>query len=75
MIGMLPCRRGMEANVTLFWFVLPKWFMDMGAFEKEENIEEFVEWGRLAFELFGALVWRGVLPSGRPCCRRCGAAC
>jgi len=46
-------RRGMEANVTLFWFVLPKWFMDMGAFEKEENIEEFVEWGRLAYKLFG----------------------
>lgn len=43
----------MQVNVTLFWFVLPKWFMDMGGFEKEENIAEFVEWGRLAFELFG----------------------
>ena len=46
-------RRGMQVNVTLFWFVLPKWFMDMGGFEKEENIAEFVEWGRLAFQLFG----------------------
>lgn len=43
----------MESNVTLYWFVTPKWFMDMGGFEKEENIAEFVEWGRVAFELFG----------------------
>ena len=43
----------MESNVTLYWFVTPKWFMDMGGFEKEENIAEFVEWGRTAFELFG----------------------
>lgn len=43
----------MESNVTLYWFVIPKWFMDMGGFEKEENIAEFVEWGRIAFELFG----------------------
>jgi Glycosyl hydrolase family 1 len=47
------CRANMESNVTLYWFVLPKWFMDMGGFEKEENIAEFVEWGRIAFELFG----------------------
>lgn len=43
----------MESNVTLYWFVLPKWFMDMGGFEKEENIQEFVNWARTAFELFG----------------------
>ena len=43
----------MESNVTLYWFVLPKWFMDMGGFEKEENIVEFVNWARIAFELFG----------------------
>ena len=43
----------MESNVTLYWFCLPKWFMDMGGFEKEANIKEFVEWGRLAFRLFG----------------------
>ena len=45
----------MEANVTVHWFVHPLWFQDMGAFTKEENIEVFVEWARLAFTLFGAL--------------------
>lgn len=44
---------GMQSNVTLYWFALPKWFMDMGGFEKEENIQEFVEWSRLAFKHFG----------------------
>lgn len=44
----------MASNVTLYWFVLPKWFMDMGGFEKDENTAEFVAWGRKAFELFGA---------------------
>lgn len=48
------CRAGMQANVTLYWFALPKWFMDIGGFEKEENIQEFVEWSRLAFKHFGA---------------------
>jgi beta-glucosidase len=45
---------GMVANVTLHHFVHPDWFDDKGAFEKEENIEDFVwfctfcakEWGR-----------------------------
>lgn len=46
-------RAGMQANVTLYWFALPKWFMDMGGFEKEENIREFVEWSKLAFKYFG----------------------
>ncbi len=52
----------MESNVTLYWFVLPKWFMDMGGFEKEENIEDFVNWGRKAFELFGARSLLGARP-------------
>ena len=46
-------RANMESNVTLYWFVLPKWFMDMGGFEQEENIAEFVDWGITAFRLFG----------------------
>lgn len=55
-------RADMESNVTLYWFVLPKWFMDMGGFEKEENIEEFVNWGRKAFEFFGAPSLLGARP-------------
>jgi len=41
--------------VTVHWFVHPLWFQDIGAFTKEENIEVFVEWAKLAFTLFGAL--------------------
>ena len=43
----------MEANVTLHWFVHPLWFLQLGAFTKEENIPVFVEWAQLAFKLFG----------------------
>ena len=39
----------------MHWFVHPLWFQDIGAFTKEENIEVFVEWAKLAFTLFGAL--------------------
>ena len=41
--------------MTVHWFVHPLWFQDIGAFTKEENIEVFVEWAKLAFTLFGAL--------------------
>jgi beta-glucosidase/6-phospho-beta-glucosidase/beta-galactosidase len=44
----------MEANVTLLWFVVPKWFHDLGAFSKASNISLFVEWAKLAFSHFGA---------------------
>ena len=47
------CRCGMEANVTLHWFVHPLWFQEIGGFTKEENIAVFVEWAELAFKLFG----------------------
>ena len=41
--------------MTVHWFVHPLWFQDIGAFTKEENIEVFVEWAKLAFTLFGGL--------------------
>ena len=41
--------------MTLHWFVHPLWFQDIGAFTKEQNIDVFVEWAKVAFTLFGAL--------------------
>ena len=43
----------MEPNVTLHWFVHPKWFEELGGFTKEENIDIFEDWCRTAFSLFG----------------------
>lgn len=46
-------RAGIQANVTLYWFTMPLWFMDLGGFEKEVNIALFADWARLAFKHFG----------------------
>ena len=55
---MLPCRHGMEPNITLIWFVQPQWFQKMGAFARRENIPVFVEWCETAFKLFGEITYQ-----------------
>lgn len=47
------CSHKMEANVTLHWFVHPRWFDLVGGFTKAENIKYFLDWAKLAFENFG----------------------
>jgi len=44
---------GIEPNATLHHFTHPIWFEDKGGFEKEENIEFFVEYSRIMFREFG----------------------
>ena len=46
----------MEANVTLHWFVHPKWFDDLGGWLKPDNVKYYVEWAQLAFKHFGQLL-------------------
>ncbi|GLI65460.1 hypothetical protein VaNZ11_008810, partial [Volvox africanus] len=43
---------GLEPMVTLHHFVHPQWFEALGAFEREENIQYFVDWAVMAFRLF-----------------------
>ena len=40
-------------GTTLHWFAHPQWFQDLGEFQKEENIQLFVDWAKTAFKLFG----------------------
>ncbi len=40
----------MQSTVTLMHFVHPTWFDDLGAWEKEENIQHFVEFVKIAFK-------------------------
>jgi len=40
---------GMTPVVTLHHFTHPIWFEDMGAFEKEENIDHFIQFSELVF--------------------------
>ncbi len=42
--------------ITLHHFNHPKWFEDMGGFEKEENINYFVDFATLVFEHLGSEV-------------------
>ena len=43
----------MEANVTLHWFVHPRWFDELGGWRRSENVKYYVEWAELAFKLWG----------------------
>lgn len=43
----------MEANVTLHWFVHPRWFDELGGWRRSENVKYYVEWVELAFKLWG----------------------
>ena len=49
----LVCRAGMTPIVTLHWFAHPQWFLELGEFQKEENVPLFVDWVETAFKLFG----------------------
>lgn len=42
-------REGIEPMVTLHHFTNPLWFEQLGAFEKEENIEHFVEFSKAVY--------------------------
>lgn len=41
---------------TLHHFVHPQWFEDLGGFEKESNIQAYLDWVELAFRSFGKRV-------------------
>lgn len=43
----------MEANVTLHWFVHPRWFDELGGWRRSENVRYYVQWAELAFKLWG----------------------
>eukprot|EP00775_Hariotina_reticulata_P005032 gene5032-5274_t len=47
---------GLEPNATLHHFTHPQWFDDLGGFEREENIDIFVQWAIKAVELFGSRI-------------------
>ncbi len=47
---------GMEPYVTLHHFTTPQWFMEMGGFEKKENLEHWRFWVRTAVEELGDLI-------------------
>ena len=48
----------MEANVTLHWFVHPRWFDELGGWRRSENVRYYVEWAELAFKLWGQYMAR-----------------
>jgi beta-glucosidase len=45
--------RNLKVMATLLHFTQPKWFVDKGGFEKEENIHYFVSFSKKMVELFG----------------------
>lgn len=46
-------RLGMQSTVTLYHFVHPLWFEQLGHFEREENIQHYVDFVKVAFKHFG----------------------
>ncbi|DBB01829.1 hypothetical protein WJX77_006999 [Trebouxia sp. C0004] len=52
-------KHNMEANVTLHWFVHPRWFDELGGWINSGNVRYYVEWAELAFKHFGkrAKLW------------------
>ncbi len=46
----------LKSFVTLWHFTLPKWFADLGGFERESNIKYFSRYVRFCAENFGDLV-------------------
>lgn len=44
---------GITPFIQLFWLVEPKWFFDLGGFEKEENIDYYVAYAKKVFERYG----------------------
>ncbi len=44
---------GIEPMLTLHHFSHPTWFEEKGAFDKEENIDDFVKFSKLVFERYG----------------------
>lgn len=47
-------RAGMQTTVTLYHFVHPLWFDELGHFEVETNVQLFAEYAALAFKHFGS---------------------
>ncbi|KAL3135656.1 hypothetical protein ABBQ38_006135 [Trebouxia sp. C0009 RCD-2024] len=47
-------KHNMEANVTLHWFVHPRWFDELGGWRRSENVRYYVQWAELAFKLWGS---------------------
>mmetsp|Transcript_17931 Transcript_17931/g.53969 ORF Transcript_17931/g.53969 Transcript_17931/m.53969 type:complete len:526 (+) Transcript_17931:343-1920(+) len=47
-------RHKMETTVTLYHFVHPHWFEELGQFQRPENIQLFVDYAKIAFRHFGS---------------------
>lgn len=45
--------KNIKACVTIYHYTQPKWFAAMGSFEREENIQYFVDFAKFLFEQFG----------------------
>ena len=45
--------KNIKACVTIYHYTQPKWFAAMGSFEREENIQHFVDFAKFLFEQFG----------------------
>jgi beta-glucosidase/6-phospho-beta-glucosidase/beta-galactosidase len=45
---------GIEPFIVLHFYKTPQWFMDLGGFEKEENIDKFVWFCKKTIEAIGA---------------------
>ena len=46
-------KEGIDPCITLHHFSHPQWFEDLGAFEKEENIDYFVNFSKMMYERLG----------------------
>ena len=44
---------GIQPFLQLFWLVEPKWFFDLGGFEKKANVHYYVEYAKEMFKRFG----------------------
>lgn len=45
-------KNNIELMITLFHWTLPKWFTDIGGFEKHENCKYFINYSKLIYKIF-----------------------
>lgn len=48
--------RGIEPMITIYHFIEPDWFSKLKSFEKEENIQYYLEYCEMLFKRYGHLV-------------------
>ncbi len=49
-------QRGVKVMMVLHHFTNPRWFADLGSWEKEQNIEHWLDFGRRVVQTFGEYV-------------------